>query len=86
MAFSKETIDAAYIRSQSKCECNRSICGHYYQCAKPLNYNAQGKDFYAGAWEAHHKLAISSGGSDGLSNCEILCIDCHKNTGSYGRY
>jgi 5-methylcytosine-specific restriction endonuclease McrA len=34
-----------------------------------------------GAWEAHH---VNANGEDILSNCEILCWDCHKNTGSFG--
>ncbi len=31
-------------------------------------------------WEAHHKVAVASGGQDILSNCKVLCLDCHKKT------
>ena len=50
-----------------------------------MNWYARGKDYDPGGWEAHHKTAAASGGSDTLSNCEILCIPCHKNTRTYGR-
>lgn len=49
-----------------------------------LSYDNRGKDGAWGAWEAHHKVSVVAGGSDTLSNCEILCMDCHKKTGSYG--
>jgi len=85
MAFSKTTVDAAWKRADGKCECRRSTHNHpYTRCGKTLVYENRGKDGARGAWEAHHKTAVSSGGSDALSNCEILCVDCHKKTGSYG--
>lgn len=34
----------------------------------------------------HHKVSELAGGSNGLSNCEVLCIKCHKDTASYGRH
>lgn len=84
MAFPKSVVDAAWTRSGSKCECSRLTHVHSGRCNKPLSYDNRGKDGVRGAWEAHHKVAVKSDGSDILSNCEILCIDCHKNTGSYG--
>ncbi len=84
MAFSQSVVDAAWIRSGGKCECTRSSHGHSIRCNKTLSYDNRGKDGNWGAWEAHHKLSVAAGGSDNLSNCEILCIDCHKKTGSYG--
>ena len=85
MAFSKETIEAAWRRAGGKCECRRKTHNHAYgRCNKTLSFDNRGKDGVWGAWEAHHITAVSSGGSDTLSNCEILCIECHKNTGSYG--
>jgi 5-methylcytosine-specific restriction endonuclease McrA len=48
-------------------------------------WNQRGNDNAAGGWEAHHKVAVATVGSDSLSNCEILCIKCHKNTRTYGR-
>ena len=75
MGFSTEIIEKAWNRANGRCE----------RCGKQLvreNHNEGER----GAWEAHHKTAQSSGGSDSLSNCEILCLECHKNTYSYGRH
>ena len=80
MAFSKSIVEAAWRRSGGKCECGRSTCGHGYRCSKALNWFERGNDKASGGWEAHHKVAVDSGGGDTLSNCEILCIPCHKNT------
>ena len=86
MAFSDAVVRAAWQRAGGRCECGRSSCGHGpWRCGKVLNWYSRGNDYVSGGWEAHHKIAVSSGGSDTLSNCEILCISCHKNTGSYGR-
>lgn len=78
MAFSQSTKDQALARSGSRCECTRQHAGqaaahHGGRCATTL-----------GRWEAHHKTALSSGGSDALSNCEVLCISCHQLTATYG--
>lgn len=74
MAFSQDVKEQAYRRAGGKCECRRTVCGHSGRCNKSL----------AGGWHAHHKLSQAAGGSDGLENCEALCIPCHKNTGSFG--
>jgi 5-methylcytosine-specific restriction endonuclease McrA len=76
MAFSEETKNAAWRRAGGKCECTRN-CAHHRgrRCNAALTaYN----------WHAHHKTALASGGDDSLSNCEALCIPCHKNTGTFG--
>ncbi len=85
MAFSYEVVKAAWERSGGRCECGRKICGHLGRCNKALTWRARGCDDDPGGWEAHHKTAVASGGPDTLSNCEILCIPCHKNTRTYGR-
>ena len=36
--------------------------------------------------EAHHKTSVTAGGGDNLSNCQILCIPCHKDTHTYGKH
>lgn len=76
MAFSTEVTDAAWRRAGGKCECTRQGCRHTGRCNAALT---------DGKWHAHHRTAQSVGGSDGLSNCEALCIPCHQNTASYGR-
>lgn len=85
MAFSNETIVKAWNRANGHCECERATCGHARKCNKQLSRYARGDDNSPYGWEAHHKTAVSNGGQDTLSNCEILCMECHKNTRSYGR-
>lgn len=80
MAFSDDIVKKAWQRAGERCECKRVNCTHRGRCNKSLLWGSRGKESKYG-WEAHH---INSNGSDTLSNCEILCIDCHKNTRSYG--
>lgn len=84
MAFSEETKRLAFDRAMGRCECKRSTCNHGSRCNKLLVFENH-TEGQRGAWEAHHKVAVSVGGDDSLSNCEVLCLDCHKNTKSYGR-
>ena len=74
MAFSQETIDAAWRRAGGKCEnpnCRKAL--------DPQNDKVNMK------WHAHHIQSQKSGGSDSLANCKILCVPCHENTRSYGQ-
>ena len=45
-----------------------------------------GKSTGMASGEFHHKVSVDAGGSDGLANCEFLCLSCHKKTKSYGGY
>ena len=83
--FSQKTIDEAWERSGGQCECKRHSCDHKGRCNKHLTYDHH-KEGETGAWEAHHKVARAAGGKDTPSNCEILCLECHKKTGSYGKH
>lgn len=77
MAFSDKTISAAYLRSRGNCECERKTHNHSpVRCNKALVHKNQGREGQ-GAWEAHH---LNANGGDELSNCQILCWDCHKLT------
>ena len=80
MTFSEVTINDAWERSGGKCECVRSTCTHIGRCNKELHFESRGSESQFG-WEAHH---VTADGPDSLSNCEILCQDCHKNTITYG--
>lgn len=81
MAFSEETVKQAWQRSGGKCECRRERHEHHYKrCGKDLVFANRGRDSGRGAWEAHHKTNVQSDGSDALSNCEILCWECHSKT------
>ncbi len=77
MAFSEETIKKAWQRADGKCECRRKSHNHLYgRCNKDLVWGNRGRED-RGSWEAHH---IDANGGDILSNCEILCWNCHKST------
>jgi len=77
MAFSEDTIKRAWNRSGGRCECRRKRHSHpYVRCPNKLQWSKRGRTG-SGAWEAHH---VSGTGGDGLSNCEILCWDCHSRT------
>lgn len=74
MAFSEETKLAAYRRAGGKCECTMKICSHHTgRCNRQLN-----------RWHAHHMTSVAAGGSDALSNCLAMCVECHQNTRTYG--
>jgi 5-methylcytosine-specific restriction protein A len=77
MAFSEETKQAAFRRAGGQCECRRLSCNVHatLRCLTTLA---------AGRWHAHHRTAVASGGDDSLSNCEALCIPCHKRTETFG--
>lgn len=79
MPFPDDVVSAAWKRAGGKCECARTTHGHYATCGKTLTWANRGREG-VGAWEAHHKTADASGGPDTLSNCEILCWDCHSKT------
>lgn len=71
MAFSEATKDAAFKRSGGRCECTRQHGSHPRgRCTATFTRH--------GNWQAHHITAVSSGGPDTLSNCEVLCVKCHE--------
>ena len=74
MAFSVATRKTIFDNAGGKCEkCGKQIV---------LNNHTEGE---RGAWEAHHKTSVASGGKDIASNGKALCLDCHKATRTYGR-
>ena len=81
MAFSDDTKTQAFNRSGGRCECTRQHAG---QDAPHHGGRCENIFTRYGSWHAHHKVAVSSGGSDELSNCEALCIPCHELTKTYG--
>ena len=77
MAFSAAVKRTALILADERCQCTRLRHLHRGRCPKPLTMgNAQ----------FHHKTAKSRGGDDSLSNCEVLCEECHRETESFGRH
>ena len=80
MAFSKEVAEKAFDNAGGVCECARTSHKNHpgKECGKTLSKENQGRETGWGAWEAHHK----DGNPDNneLSNCEVLCWECHKQT------
>ena len=77
--FPDEVIATAWIGCNGFCECTRVGHGHGARCARSIELDQRGREG-PGAWEAHHRTAVESGGGDELSNCEILCWPCHSKT------
>lgn len=74
MAFSSSVLETAWKKASGQCE----------RCGKQLVWDNRGREG-RGRWEAHHKTSVAADGSDSLSNCEILCFDCHVGTRTFGR-
>ena len=76
--FSDETVEKAWKRAKGICECERVSHKNHKgkNCKQELTYKNRGTEG-EGAWEAHHKGDVSD---DSLSNCQILCWECHKQT------
>ncbi len=81
MVFSDDTIKRAWQSAGGQCECRRIAHDHpYIRCGRDLVWENRGREAARGAWEARHIHSVQSGGSDALSNCEILCWECHLKT------
>lgn len=69
MAFSEATKKDALKKANNRCECKRLSHTHSGRCKTSLT---------TASAEFHHKTAVASGGSDAISNCEVLCKKCHS--------
>jgi 5-methylcytosine-specific restriction endonuclease McrA len=83
MSFPESVVKEAWKRAGGRCECKNTTHNHYRRCNKQLTWENRGREG-RGAWEAHHTVSVDSGGSNTLSNCEILCWDCHTKTRTFG--
>jgi 5-methylcytosine-specific restriction endonuclease McrA len=76
--FSDATKLAALRHAGGKCQCTRKAHGHLWgQCGAAIT---------PATAEFHHRTAQFVGGGDSVSNCEPLCVRCHRQTASYGRH
>lgn len=77
MTFPDNIVEEAWKRATGKCECRRSMHRHGdVRCYKELVFQNRGPEG-DGRWETHH---VSASGGDVLTNCEILCWACHRET------
>ncbi len=72
-SFTRETLMRAWLRAGAKCECNRMSHGHSGRCNRDLIWGSRGREA-TGAWEAESRDNRSD---NSLSNCQIVCWDCH---------
>ena len=79
MPFADDVVASAWKAANGRCQCARTTHGHSVPCGKLLVLQNRGREG-VDAWEAHHKVSVDAGGGDTLSNCEILCWDCHSRT------
>lgn len=84
--FPEEELKKALANAGERCECRRTNA----DCLKKHNrVRCSEKGFTLGnhksRWQAHHRTAQDAGGKDIASNCEILCVDCHRATRTYGK-
>ena len=89
MTFSYATIEAGLKRAGNRCECTRKTCpcsGHGIHIKLGSSRHTRRlprctkKFIRRNQYDAHHKTAVMSGGKSVLSNLEILCLCCHRNT------
>jgi len=69
MAFSASTREQIFKNANGQCE----------KCKKQLVLNNH-KRGERGAWQAHHRTSVASGGGNTASNGKALCLDCHIDT------
>jgi len=83
--FRESTVMARFKHAGGRCECKKDNCWHVGPCPQEFEWKDRGTADNYEAWQAHHWIAVSEGGSDHVTNCRILCVRCHKNTESYGK-
>ncbi len=72
--FSADVVEAAFIRSDGKCECTERHHKHSGRCNNLIVYIMRGMDLPSG-WETHRP---DSDSPPDAGNCRILCMDCYK--------
>jgi len=83
--FPQEEVKKALVNAGGRCECRRTnpdcLKKHDRVRCHESNFTIGNRGI---RWETHHRTSQAAGGKDIASNCEILCLDCHKATRTYG--
>jgi len=77
MSFPQDIIKQAWARSGGYCECERIVHEHKDRCNRVLLISCRGDKDSLYGWEAH---STSGRYLNSISDCEILCWDCHAKT------
>jgi len=85
--FPVDVVRQAFEAAGGQCECRRKTCTvkHKGRCPEHFDWDERDTADNPKAWQGHHWRAQSTGGTDKVTNCEILCVPCHISTSSYGR-
>jgi hypothetical protein len=75
MSFSDSVRREIFDNAKGRCE----------KCKKEIVFGNH-EEGLRGAWDAHHKTSVKSGGKDITSNGKALCLACHKETNTYGSH
>jgi len=80
--FPETVVWAAFHRSGGQCECTTPFCsGHmavsFGRCVQTFSF-AQRATSDGTGWQAHHRIPVVDGGEGTLTNCQILCVNCHQ--------
>ena len=69
-----------------RCECSDPGCHFpiFGRCPKTFKFAQRARSDQTG-WQLDHLVPLVSGGSDTFENHRVMCVECHKNTPSYGR-
>lgn len=73
--FPEWVIDERWQTAVGCCECRNP--NHPHHCDRACR-----RDLSRCDWDAHHANRYAG---DSVSNCRLLCVDCHYLTRSYGR-
>ena len=79
--FPEKIKRAALRRSGGRCECTRKSCKH----SKFINGRCTRGAIKALASQDVHFHHVGRSDDASLKNCKVLCVDCHKQTPSYGK-
>ena len=74
---SDETVENAWTRARSQCECVHTAHSHAARCGTVLVWERRGKGV-AGGWEAVNNGHKSVGGWEAVKASRILCWDCNR--------
>ena len=79
----RDVAGGFFLRAVERCECRRKTCADHRRghCGKKLDWWHRGNGKGRGSWEANHRN-VAKGNT--YSNLEILCVQCHTNTISWG--
>ena len=79
--FPEEVLKQAFLRANSRCQCEREDHGHgSFTCFKQIIWEHRGNKMERSGWDTICFVSPEKGGKLTVENCEILCWDCYTKT------